>query len=131
MAVGGDRDVLAELEEDGVHGLSALVDGGRHEERLQTLKERLSTRLFVREQVRRIGELARVVTGENRSVDAHGKRANVARRDPADLYRGVFTSRDAPLQCFVQRVYDSLQHFFLLACWLRSPAHQRPASTNE
>src|SRR5206468_7582824 len=33
--------------------------------------------------------------------------------------------------CFVQRVYDSLQHFFLLACWLRLPAHHRAASTNE
>src|SRR5205823_14403971 len=27
MAVSGDRNILAELEEDGVHGLSALFDG--------------------------------------------------------------------------------------------------------
>jgi hypothetical protein len=29
MAVGGDRDILAELEEDGVHRLPVLLDGGR------------------------------------------------------------------------------------------------------
>jgi hypothetical protein len=44
MAVGGDREVLATLEEDGVHRLPALLDGGRNEERFQTLKERLSTK---------------------------------------------------------------------------------------
>jgi hypothetical protein len=50
MAVGGDSDVLAELEEDGVHGLSALVDGCGHEHGLEGLEQRLSARSGGREE---------------------------------------------------------------------------------
>src|SRR5207249_7747308 len=92
------REVLAELEEDGVHRLPALVDGGRHEERLQTLKERLSPGLSVREQVRRIGKLARIVTGENRSVDAHGERPSLGRGDVPDLDVRLLAAKDTSLQ---------------------------------
>ena len=54
MAVSGDRDVLAELEEDGVHGFPAVLDGRRYEHRLQGLEERLSADLLIREEERRL-----------------------------------------------------------------------------
>jgi hypothetical protein len=54
MAVSGDRDVLAELEEDGVHGFPAVLDGRRYEHRLQGLEERLSADPLIREEERRL-----------------------------------------------------------------------------
>ena len=64
-----DREVPAELEEDGVHRLTRFVGGRSDEHRFEGPEPSPRDRLSSRKERRDIGELVPIMAGEDRAVD--------------------------------------------------------------